>query len=455
MKQINHKLLQEIIEDCPNRLQTKNSLVSDENCLIAPTLVYILKEVQKELAFQSNGRTLKNSEMDELIYQISERLGYSINSQEKDEIFTYIEKEHQPFGVLQDLVKDVGINDIIVSAYNRIVIQKGRRNYKTGLCFASPEDYEAYVEKLLIKASSSYSTKIPIADGMIGDSARIHAVHKTICDEGPYLTIRLNRYLEIKNDDLISLGLAPREVFDYLTAVVQSGQTLMIAGEVGTGKTTLARAVASEIPSEESILVIEDTPEIKLVHPNVRYIRTRNANLESAGKISPSECIRAGMRMAMNRIIFGEIRDAEAAESFIDVCASGHPGISTVHARNAQDVINRLELFLGRAQKGAAKNVLTQQVGNAIQIVVHISICKQTGKRRIIEVKEIGSFADNVLRTKTIFEYVLEKETPCWLVKNCVSSFKQEIEELERPYNLNKIGNKIFLEQDLRFKEVA
>src|SRR5690606_26243088 len=106
------------------------------------------------------------------------------------------------------------------------------------------------------------------------------------------------------------------------------------------------------MPADESLLVIEDTPQIRVEHPHVRYVSTREANADGAGRVAPSECIRAGMRMAMNRMIFGEMRDAEAAEAFIDACASGHPGISTIHGRNAADAIARLELFLGRAQKG-------------------------------------------------------------------------------------------------------
>ena len=72
--------------------------------------------------------------------------------------------------------------------------------------------------------------------------------------------------------------------------------------------------------------------------------------MDGEGRVPPAYCIRAGMRMAMNRIIFGEIRDAEAAEAFVDVCSSGHPGLSTIHARSASDALTRLELFLGRSQ---------------------------------------------------------------------------------------------------------
>ena len=122
--------------------------------------------------------------------------------------------------------------------------------------------------------------------------------------------------------------------------------------------------VAATVPEDESILVIEDTPEIRLEHPHVRYVATREANTDGAGRVTPSECIRAGMRMAMNRIIFGEIRDAEAAEAFIDVCASGHPGLSTIHGRSAIEAVARLELRIHAAEARRAETIMIDRRSN-------------------------------------------------------------------------------------------
>ena len=233
--------------------------------------------------------------------------------------------------------------------------------------------------------------------------------------------------------------MAPEAVLRYVRALVRGGFTVLIVGEVATGKTTLCRALASAIPGNESILVIEDTPEIKLVHPHVRYIRTREANIEGAGRVSPSECIRASMRMAMNRIIFGEMRDAEAAEAFIDVCASGHPGLSTIHAKTSAEALTRLELFLGRAQKGVAASVLTRQISTAVQAIVHVDICLLTQRRRIMEIKELGGVADGVLRQKDIFRYEVRDGRPQWRVCCRVSSYREALERGDRPLLLAEL----------------
>jgi pilus assembly protein CpaF len=395
-----------------------------------PALAFVLDGVRREVGYQKlfEEKEIHQDELLSLVEKVSKRLGLELSSLERDEVLIHLERDQKPFGILQELVDDCAVTDIIITNCSKIGIQRDRKNYLTRLSFPNQGFYEAFVEKLLHRAGTSYSTKQPIADGMIDSFARVHAVHKSLCESGPYLTVRLNRFSSVGVADLIKARMAPRPIFDYLSAIIEAGQTVLVAGEVGTGKTTLVRALAAEMPPEESILVIEDTPEIRLEHPHVRYMTTREENLEGAGRIPPSECIRAGMRMAMNRIIFGEIRDAEAAEAFVDVCASGHPGLSTLHARSSSDAMGRLELFLGRAQPGVGKGVLSEQLATAVQVIVHVFVCKETGKRRISEVREIGPVADGVVRQRLMFKYDSRNGGAIWKVSHRISAHRDLIE---------------------------
>ncbi len=422
---------------------------------LSPILSAILVEVQRQITAELDGgiRFAEESEIEHFIKRASDRYGIELSAFERDELLEHIEKDKKPFGVLQALVEDPMVSDIIVTNYSKIGIQQARRNLNTEISFPNQDAYEAFVERLLMRAGTTYSTKKPIADGMIGSYARIHAVHRSICESGPYLTIRLNRFSTVNTSDLVKSGLAPQPVFDYLQGIIRGGQTMLIVGEVGTGKTTLVRALSGTIPPDESILVIEDTPEIKLEHPHVRYVTTREANGDGAGRISPSECIRGGMRMAMNRIIFGEIRDAEAAESFIDVCASGHPGLSTIHARSALEAITRLELFLGRAQKGVQRAVVNEQIVTAVQVIVFVNICKATGRRRIIEVQEIGPVADSVIRHREIFRYGVRGDIPYWCMPTKVSAHRDILESGSNPVVLSSLPPSIELGFGSEFQE--
>src|SRR5690606_5082388 len=212
---------------------------------LSPALAYILQEVRREASLrQADGVDEEEVQRpEEAVARVAERLGFELTPYERDEVLAHMEREEEIFGILQPLVDDPQVSDIIVTNYANVSFQQGRRNYRTDLSFVSERSYEAFVERLLQRAGTSYSTKKPIADGMIGSFARIHVVHRSLCESGPYLTIRLNRFGTVEAKQLIDQGLAPKPVLDYLSAAVRSGLTLLIVGEVGTGKTTLARAI--------------------------------------------------------------------------------------------------------------------------------------------------------------------------------------------------------------------
>jgi pilus assembly protein CpaF len=420
-------------------------------------LAQVLEEVRRTVSWRAGQATVSGTSPNILttVHEAAARMGVSLSSFERDEILVHLESDGQNFGVIQPLIDDGSVSDIIISSFSKVSVQQGRRSVRTQVRFADQRSYEAFVERLLHRAGTSYSTKQPIADGMIGALVRVHAVHKSLCDEGPYVTIRVNRFTSVGIDDLVRVGMAPRQVFEYLRAVVGIGKTLLVVGEVGTGKTTLARALAGTMPHDESVLVIEDTPEIRLEHPHVRYITTREENLEGAGKVSPAQCIRAGMRMAMNRVIFGEIRDAEAAEAFVDVCASGHPGLSTLHGRSAIDAVTRLELFLARAQRNADRALLGAQVATAVQVVVVADVCKVTGMRRIMDVRELGPVADGVLRQREIFSYRGGDGAPYWVVSGRVSAFRDRLEKPPYSFLFSHLPEKLELALDVSYREAA
>jgi pilus assembly protein CpaF len=425
---------------------------------MSPALAFLLQEVRREagfdgMAFGEEELSTDRAQVEKLITAVAARSGLELNAFERDEILRHLEGERRPFGVLQDLVDDEAVSDVIVTDFSRVSVQQGRRNLSTDVSFASSEIYEAFVERLLARAQTSYSTKQPICDGMIGAFARVHAVHKCICESGPYLTVRLNRFPTVQLDDMRETGLAPEPVLDYLRALIRQGRTILVVGEVATGKTTLTRALAAAIPESESILVIEDTPEIRLAHPHVRYVSTRAENGDGAGRIAPAECIRGGMRMAMNRIIFGEIRDAEAAEAFIDVCSSGHPGLSTIHARSAGDALTRLELFLGRAQRGVGRGVISEQIVAAVQVVVFLAICPFTGRRRIVEVTEIGPVADERIREREIFRYEPNDGAASWRVVNRTSAHREALERAQAPVILSSYPTRLELHSAVSSEE--
>ncbi len=416
---------------------------------------YILRETRRFIGqtdITSDNRLLSEKQLFELVNTIENREQESLSEIERTMVVAALSSSLENYDILTPLIENPDINDIIIKSFDDISVQKGRSNFQTDLSFPDHSTYQSFVENLLKRAGKSSTTATPVVDATIDSRVRACVTHESFSpkDSGPMLTLRIARHKNISLPSLAHSGLAPSVVLDYLKTIVAHGnRTILVAGEVGTGKTTLVKALASNIPESEAILIIEDTHELNIERRFVRTLLTRENNTEGSGKIAPATAIRTGMRMAMNRVILGEMRDAEAAEAFVDVCASGHPGLSTIHARSARDSINRLEIFLLRAQANVDVATVRRQISDALSVVVFIGLDPACRTRRIMEVVEVGKAVDGAVQFSPIFSFNIDnnslqhKKQPTWLRQSGVSDFDQLVRNYSEPLPLP--GQPIYL----------
>ncbi|MBK1687797.1 GspE/PulE family protein [Rubrivivax gelatinosus] len=114
---------------------------------------------------------------------------------------------------------------------------------------------------------------------------------------------------------------------------------LLVTGPTGSGKTTTVYAALSEINNGlEKIITIEDPVEYEL--PGVLQIPVN----ERKG-LTFARGLRSILRHDPDRILIGEIRDAETAEIAVQSALTGHQVFTTVHANGVGDVIGRFRHF--------------------------------------------------------------------------------------------------------------
>ena len=110
---------------------------------------------------------------------------------------------------------------------------------------------------------------------------------------------------------------------------------VLVTGPTGSGKTTTLYAALNEIKSEEDkIITIEDPVEYQ-----IRGITQIPVN-EKKG-LTFARGLRSILRHDPDKILVGEIRDAETAQIAINSALTGHLVFTTVHANNVVDVLGR------------------------------------------------------------------------------------------------------------------
>jgi len=130
-------------------------------------------------------------------------------------------------------------------------------------------------------------------------------------------------------------GFEEREVARMRRFIKEPYGMVLVTGPTGSGKTTTLYAAISEIKNDEDkIITIEDPVEYQL--PGITQIPVN----EKKG-LTFARGLRSILRHDPDKIMVGEIRDAETAQIAIQSALTGHLVFTTVHANNVVDVLGR------------------------------------------------------------------------------------------------------------------
>jgi pilus assembly protein CpaF len=383
--------------------------------------------MQQQLASGSKTEMVISYAVDRVLKKQAEKL----DDLERANVIITLQKDLVGWGVLQPLIDNREVTDIHVYDYKTVVLQRGKISETTGLSWPTHQAYVTFVDRLLLRLGKSLTTQQHTVDASFSDGIRICAVHESVCGQrGPLLCIRVPRISQVSLENLINYQVAPPLIVHYLASLVRSGlATMMVAGETGTGKTTLIKCLATQFGPDESIVAVEDTPELNFQHPYFRSLVSRPPNSEGQGEVTLQEHIKTTLRMTPTRVLLGEMRTPFAAEAFLESAQTGHVGMSTVHARNARETLVRLESLLGRAQKSVAIDIIRQQIALAVDSVVWLMREKVTGKPRVAEVIEVGHFVEGAIQVRPMFTLIKQGVRPVWRVDSWNSNFQEQLKK--------------------------
>jgi type IV secretion system protein VirB11 len=170
------------------------------------------------------------------------------------------------------------------------------------------------------------------------------------------------------------------ELAAALAEAVRSRLNILVSGGTSTGKTTFLNALLREIPRDERLILIEDTPELHVSHENcVGMIAVRGSLGEA--QVSANDLVSASLRMRPDRIILGELRGVEAL-AFLRAINSGHPGsMTTIHADSPEAAVEQLVLLALEAGTALTRDDVRHYVTQTIDVFVQLG--RNGGKRSI------------------------------------------------------------------------
>ena len=155
-------------------------------------------------------------------------------------------------------------------------------------------------------------------------------------------------------------------------------------------------------PPAQRIVTVEETFELAVAAPDIVALQGRQPSLEGTGAVSLRRLVKEALRMRPDRLVVGEVRDAEALDLLLAL-NTGVPGAATIHANSAHDALRRLAALPLLAGRNIDAGFVLPAIAASVDLVVH---CRRgtDGRRFVEEVVDVtGEVIDDAVQTRPLY----------------------------------------------------
>ena len=290
---------------------------------------------------------------------------------------------------IEHLILDDSISEVMVNGPDRIFIEKAGFIEPIQGVHLGEKSLMVAVKNIARRLGDDISESKPILDSRLPDGSRVAAVIPPCSVNGVTLTIRKFNAQHFGIEDLVRAGTLERGLANQLENYILARKNILIAGGTGSGKTTMLNVLGKFIPSDERVLLIEDTSEIHMNQDNLVRFEARQSQ-NGLPAITIRDLLKASLRHRPDRIILGEIRGGEAFD-LLQLLNTGHSGsLSTLHATSARQGLARFTSCVLQSGVDLPYRAIKTNVGDSVNVVVHLE--RRPGRRFVSEVVEIHGY---------------------------------------------------------------
>ena len=159
----------------------------------------------------------------------------------------------------------------------------------------------------------------------------------------------------------------------FIKLAIESKKNIVISGGTSSGKTTFLNACLHHIDHQDRIIILEDTREIEIPHPNQVQLMASKGD-QGEAKVNMQDLVQCCLRLRPDRIIMGEIRGQEIMD-FISACSTGHEGsLTSIHANNPRIAFMRMtQMYKLNNVPSMSDQDIMRELMEVIDIIIQIA----------------------------------------------------------------------------------
>lgn len=293
---------------------------------------------------------------------------------------------------LDRLLEDHTVEEIWINAPDRVFVARQGKPLEVEAQLTS-DLIALWIERLLMYSQRRLDLSHPFVDATLEDGSRLHVTIPDVTRE--HWAINIRKFIRRLNslDDLLRRGVLDEATAILLEGAAINGYNIVVSGGTGTGKTTMLNCLLAAVPEHERIITCEEVFELSVRHRDHVAMQTRAASLEGHGQITVRELVRQSLRMRPQRLVVGEVREAESLDLLLAL-NSGQPGMATIHANSAREAVLKLCTLPLLAGENVSTHFVVPTVASSVDLIVQVTRDHQ-GNRRLQEVAALTGEVHN------------------------------------------------------------
>lgn len=322
---------------------------------------------------------------------------------------------------LYDLIAMDGVTEILMNGPDQILYrQEGQRYHVDNIIFPDVETYHKVINCVILplcKTNDRIGKTDYLIEGQLEMAdpddesnilyARVHIVAPPAVSIAKVTIAKKARY-QFRIEDLLQKGSMSPSMASFLKSISKARVTTVFSGLSGSGKTTLLEAMSFNFDDNDRVIVVEETPELRLQIQDAVYLPAHGVRPGQSHKstVSVEWLASQANRMRPDRIIVGECRGFEMGE-FINAANSGADGsMTTIHASSPRQALDKMVSLCLKADDSKSEMTILRDIASTVQIVIQTNLIE--GKHVISQIEEISSTIRKegaTIASTTLFEY--------------------------------------------------
>lgn len=296
------------------------------------------------------------------------------------------------FGPLYKLVNDPKVFELLIDGFNEVYYVERDGIKSASKIFKTAKEYETFVDTF-IKTLSGKPGELNYYFSL-SQTTKVNIVLPPMSVKAPTMNIIKIPDQDISLDDLVKYETLNEKGKKIIQDVLHNHESVLVAGNMGSGKTTLMNVMIKSLPEPYRVVTVERYPDL-----NVK--RTMCARLQTQTQKSEEllDLLRIAERMRPDCLVLSECCGPEVM-TFLDHLRSNSTGLALITAQSALDALKRLETKALLSSEGMSLEDVRYAIAQALNVVVFQERLPD-GKRKITNISRIeydsGELKLNVL----------------------------------------------------------